>query len=273
MSMKNKNSKKPSSYSKKRRDYVSKDKKYFINIWRGIKDNRTYSLVQILGLICLITILYFYLYDNLNKYIFIASWLVVYFIMFLIVKHIKKRASATKAVQDKVSKVDPVSLGTLYFSFALSLWIEKPKINDPLILIIAILISLISLGFIIAVYNKRIRTFLIQKIAPYLIGLTFIAIVFGFIMGLLSAIMQASGIPLQIIVYFGFAWVVTLLLVMFRDIMTQVGSILFVLFFLFLAGIKFNASDLVGGIALFIIGFLVYLVATGHLHPYGEIFE
>jgi hypothetical protein len=87
---------------------------------------------------------------------------------------------------------------------------------------------------------------------------------------------QTSGIPpqiIEIIVYFGFAWLITMLLIRFKDAVPQVFTFLFVLFFFCNAGIKFDLKDNVGGFALLIIGFLVYLVAAGHLHPYGKVSE
>ena len=76
--------------------------------------------------------------------------------------------------------------------------------------------------------------------------------------------------------YFGFAWVVTILMILLRDVKNELARILFVIFPLFVAVIRFCEHDtisIISGIVLIGITVLLYLVATGRLRPYGEVLE
>jgi len=67
-----------------------------------------------------------------------------------------------------------------------------------------------------------------------------------------------------------------MLVILFRDVKNELARILFVIFFLFVAVIRFCEHDTIGiisGIVLTGIAVLLYLVATGRLHPYGEVSE
>lgn len=96
------------------------------------------------------------------------------------------------------------------------------------------------------------RTFLNTRGAPFVIGLTFTALSFGFalsMLGSLSAFPQVSFINrviVQVIVYFGFAWIVIILLVLFRDAKNELAQILFAAFLIFLAIMKLLGHDYIG---------------------------
>lgn len=261
------------------RHCITKDKKYFINIGQKIKYNPLKTLILMFWLICAFTIFFLYYYEkHSNPRIFLVL-VGILFLVFILIWFINKRKmKKTVTKPHKPEKVNPVSVGTLYFSFALAILSLKP-VNQNLSASMAgmiIFAFVISLLFIVGIYSKWIRTVLIPQIYTYLIGLTSIIIFFVFIAGMLSPFVEPSGIPqqiMEIIVYFGFAWLVTLLLVRLKEAIPQEFSFLFVLFFFCNAGFKFNLSDNIGGFALLIIGILVYLVAAGHLHPYGKVTE
>jgi hypothetical protein len=106
--------------------------------------------------------------------------------------------------------------------------------------------------------------------------MTLIAFVFGFALGWLPAVSQLSGVVLELVIYFGFLWIIAMLLVMFRDIKNELARILFVAFFLVAGFIKFSEGGtigVIGGIVLVCIAVMLYFVATGRAHPYGEVSE
>ncbi len=63
----------------------------------------------------------------------------------------EKKITNTKDVTKHIC--NPVSQGTLYFSFALSLW-TSVKINDPQVKGIAVFLTLISLFYFVAVFSE-----------------------------------------------------------------------------------------------------------------------
>ena len=269
---------------RKLRSCFDKDKGYFIRLWQTTKGDWKRSLVIFVGLMCLFALMLLYLYSQLiGTIIFEASWVVVWIIMAIALLLINRNAKVKKTVP---RKFDPMSLGTLHFGFALSLWtiwaskqISDHQISDWPTFIIAIIISLISIAFFIAVYSWRMRTFLNTLAAPYLIELTFIAFSFGFVFGVLGslpAFPQTSRVIIESVVYFGFAWIVTILLIMVRDVKYELARFLFIVFFLIVAAIRFHTLDMIGiiaGAVLVVIAILAYLVTTDRLHPYGEVFE
>ena len=183
-------------------------------------------------------------------------------------------------------QVNPVSLGTLYFSFALSLW-SSGQINSGSIFGIAILTSLISLAFFIAVFSNSVLNKLSKWVVKPLVSLTFLAFVYGFIIGWLQAFSQVSGIALQVIAYFGFAWIIAILLIMIRDTAKQPSknknrlftfvrnyiSYLIIVAFLIIAVIKFLNRDFWGGGYLIVIAGLSLSVVRGWLKLQGDVFE
>jgi len=184
----------------------------------------------------------------------------------------KKEADA----KDTVKYVyNPVSLGILYFSFALSLWASE-QINDPKINAIAIILTIISFIFFVAVFSEWVLK-LFKKIFTVLAPLTFLAFVYGFVIGWLQAFSQVSGIILQVIAYFGFAWVVTILLTMVKDIPYKqpriLASIIVIIILLVVAGIRLFNQDYISGCILIAIAILITLVAVGCLKLHGGIFE
>ena len=169
---------------------------------------------------------------------------------------------------------NPVSQGILYFSFALSLWTSQ-QINEPQIKGIAIFLTATSFFFLIAVYSGWVFK-ITNTIAKYLAFLTFIAFIYGFIIGWLQAFLQISGVTLQIILYFGFAWIVTILLAEVNDITPKrvriSGSILVIIILLAVAGIRFYNHDYIAGGMLIAIAILIILVAIGLLKVHGSVF-
>jgi len=180
--------------------------------------------------------------------------------------------------------VNPVSLGTLYFSFALSLW-SSGQISGS-VFGIAILTSIISFAFFVAVFSKSVLNKLSKWVVKPLVGLTFLAFVYGFIIGWLQTFPQVSGVVLEVVAFFGFAWIIAILLVMFRDATqpTNNNNRLFILFrtyfpyliilaLLIIAVIKFVSRDFWGGGYLIVIAGLSLSVVRGWLPVNGDVYE
>jgi hypothetical protein len=170
---------------------------------------------------------------------------------------------------------NPVSLGTLYFSFALSLWSSK-QIDDPQIKGITIFLTVISVIFFISVYSKWVVK-IVNKVVKWLTLLTFIGFVYGFAIGWLQSLSGVSGAVLDFIVYFGFAWFVTILLVEVKEVQSKFlrisGSILVAIALVWIAITKYVNSDNIAGGVLVVIALLVILVATNVLKLQGSVFE
>jgi hypothetical protein len=253
---------------------LDNDKDYFARLWRDVKDNWQQSLIVLIGLTCLFTVTLLYLEAKvIDGKVWQASFVVVSALMATLLSMRRHRKTKVK----KVIKhdFDPVSLGILCFSFALPLWISQ-QISGLLVLIVTIFVSLVSLAFFFAVFSRSIRRFINTRAAPIVMPLAFSAFVLGFALGWLPALSQVSGVIRVVVMYFGFAWVVAMLVILFRDVKNELARILFIIFFLFVAVIRFCEHDtigIIGGIVLTGIAVLLYLVATGRLHPYGEVSE
>jgi hypothetical protein len=252
---------------------LDRDKEYFVKLWRAVTKNWKQSLVIFIGLVCLLAVTLLYIEVKVvDTKIWQASSVVVVMVMAILLLRlrVRRRAKVEKVVKHNF---DPVSLGTLWFSFALILWISQ-KVSELSTQLIAIFVSLGALAFLVAVFNRSMRKFINTKAAAVVITLTLFAVVFGFALGWLPALSQVSGVIREVIMYFGFLWVVVMLLVIFRDFKSELARTLFVVFFLFGAVIKFCEHDIIGiisGIVLTGIAVLLYLVATGRLHPYGKV--
>lgn len=172
---------------------------------------------------------------------------------------------------------NPVSLGTLYFSFSLSLWASQ-NLNLTNI-VIASLGALISFAFFVAVFSECVLTFLNKRVVKYLISVTFVASLFGFASGWLQTFSQTSGLILQGIVCFGFAWVVVILLVMVKEIKQtwrKSAGILTAVALVTVAVIRLYHHSLIDYFAageLVVIAALVTIVAMGWLKVHGEVLE
>ncbi len=190
--------------------------------------------------------------------------------------------------KDAVKFVNPVFLGVLYFSFSLSLW-SSEQISNWSIFGIAILFSLISIAFFVAVFSQYVLSKL-SKWVLTLVSLTFLAFIYGFTTGWLQALSQVSGTVLQVIAYFGFAWIIVILLILVRDSAKQPNNkknrlspfiqlirpyvpYVIVAAFFIIAVIKFLNHDFWSGVYLIVIAGLALSVARGWIKIHGEIFE
>ncbi len=256
-----------------------KDKDFFIKLWQTTRDNWKQNSLLSLGLICLFAALLLFLY---GRQLVAAVFGVLGFAMWVIALWRVSRKVASKKVI--IHDFNPISLGTVHFGFAITLWTvwASNPISDMRTFVIAIIVSLTSVAFFVATYNKPLRTLLNTQAAPYVIGLTFVALAFGSVFGIVGSLPAfpqtslANRIIVQIIVYLGFAWIVTILLAMLRDIGNELARILLPAFLVFVAVTKLTHPDtvsIIGGIALMAIAVLAYLVITERLNPYGEVFE
>lgn len=262
-----------------------KDKGLFFNMWQSIRGDPKISLVLIVGSICLWVLMLLRvewrtISDTTFEYSSIAVVIAI-IVIGLVLKGVKKK-SKTKPKKDY--EYDPVSIGTLYFGFAMSLltiWaseqISGQPINDWKTLIIAGLASLISLTSIIAVYIQRLRTYLSKKVTPNSVSLTLIVSLGSFafcVLSLPSSFPKTYQTIVEVVMYFGFAWIVTMMLIMFRDVKNDLTSIV-VIILLIITGIaklcKEDWVSVISGFILLAIALLVSLVVTRRLKPYGKV--
>ena len=184
-----------------------------------------------------------------------------------------------------IERANPISLGILYFGFAVALWSSGQLSSKPVVGI-AIFSSVLSIAFFIAVFYESFLDVLSKRVVRLLVFLSFIAFVYGFVIGWLQSLSQISGIALQLILYLGFAWIVVILLVIIRDtkqpskiqnrvflFIRSFSPYIVVLVFLILAVTKFINHDFwSGGYAIAIAG-LSLAVARGWLPVFGDVFE
>jgi len=194
---------------------------------------------------------------------------------YLGIKHGVSKSSKSRITSEVKHDYNPVSLGTLYFSFSLSLW-SSNQIRDIPVFLIAVISSLISLAFFVAVYSQDTLKFLNTRVVIILVPTTFVAFLYGFTIGWLQTFSQTSGIVLQAIVYFGFAWIVTFLLVIVKQIKPTrrkpMGTLTAVAL-LIIGGIRFSNHDFIAGGVLIAIAILVLFVAINWLKIQGDLLE
>jgi hypothetical protein len=201
----------------------------------------------------------------------------------------------------RIGVFNTVSMGTTYFGFAAALW-SSNQISDKNVFSFAIITTIISGAFFIAVFSKHLLIAISNKwVAGPLISFTGFILTIGFILGWLQTILQTSGIPLMVVAYIGFGWIIVLLLIMVRDAKKQpsrrkkgiVSTILkirpylsyfFCVVFLGFACKKFfnhdvwnvdfwNNADFWSGVYSIVIAGLILSVARGWLKVHGEIYE
>jgi len=256
---------------------LDNDKHYFSRLWRTLKDDWQQSLIVLIGLACLFTVTLLYLEaKTIDAKVYGAVFVVVSTLMAALLQMRRKKKTRVKRVIQH--DFDPVSLGILYFGVALSFLsvLISQQIDSVLALGVAIFFFLASLAFFSGVFSRSIRGFINTRAAPIVMALTFIASVPGFVLGFLPTLSQDSGIILAVVMYFGLAWMVAILVTLFRDVRNELARVLFVIFFLIVAVMKFREHDaigIIGGIFLTGIAVLLYLVATDRLHPYGKVSE
>jgi len=259
--------------------WFDKDKDYFGRLCRTTRAHWRRDWLLSLGLICLCAALQLYLHVKLiAAVIFFASGLVMW-----VKWWVTRRAKAKKPIP---LDFDPISLGTLHFAFALSLWTiwaSQQTMGQPITawetFVVSIIISLISLAFFVAAYNNRMKTLLNTRAVPSIVLLTFLALVSTFVLGVAgspSAFPQISLINrvlINVIVPFGLAWIVTILLVMLRDAKNELAQAVILAFLLSAAIVQFPGDNNICGAVLLVIVLLAYLVVTNHLAIYGRVFE
>ena len=254
--------------------FFDKDKEYCVNLWQTIKAKWQETVVLSIGLVFLLVVFSLNIFTTLvSTWLLSILCLVIVFFMVLAWQRIHKKPKTDKIA--KSNDFNPVSLGILYLGFALSLWTNESTRNG-LTVGIAIFFAVVSAGFLLSVYFPPIRTFMNTRAAPIVLPLTFAAAILGFMLDWLPAFSSSSGTVLEVIVYFGFIWLVTILLVMYRDVKYEILRVLFMVFFMFAAALKFYDHSLVGNIAgatLLVIVILMYLVVTGRVRPDGKLEE
>lgn len=173
--------------------------------------------------------------------------------------------------------VNPISLGTLYFSFSLLLW-SSEKISDGRVFGIAIFITVISFLYFTSVFWESLLSKLDQWVKKPLVFVTFLVFLFSYTLGWLQAFLETSGQIQSMIAYFGFAWIVVFLLTLIRDTAKQgkpqrLLIFLIIAILLIIAGIKFYCHDLWSGAYLVAIAGLGLAVALNRLKVHGGVFE
>jgi hypothetical protein len=241
----------------------------FDGFWQDTKKNCEQNLVVLVGLICLLAVTLSHLQLRMPG---VTVWAVSVTVITIITLVMAIRLRRPKHRKVARHQFDPVSLGTLWFSFAVTLWVSQPIREWDTILIEIYLLLGVS-TFLVAVFSRSTRVFLNTEAVPHVMFLTLIAFVSGFILGWVPALSHVSEPIRGVILYFGFLWIIVMLMVMIRDVRYEVARIVFVAFF-FIAGlVKLGKHDIVGGLTLVVIAALLYLVATDRTHPYGEVAE
>lgn len=254
--------------------FYDKDKEYFIKLGLTIKEKWKQTIILSIGVVSLSVVLFLKILtglisDQLAPVICAAIVLLVGLAWAAIIKRPKSKAKK----ETKPHNFNCVSLGVLYFSFALSLWTNKTADDWPINLI-TIIISIISVIFFIGVYSELVRNAINKNIAPWLLSLTTLAIFVTFIFGLLSVIEVVPSPILDVIFYFGFLWLVTYLLVIYRDVIWEPVRVWLMIDFIVVAGILYRTHDavgIIGGTTLLVIFVLCYGVATKHITPNGSL--
>lgn len=183
-----------------------------------------------------------------------------------------------------VKLVNPIPIGTLYFGFALTLW-SIDQLTNPVISI-AIFTSVVSIAFFIGVFCKWWLKLISSWITRFLVLVSLFIYVYGFTIGWIQSFGQTADIPQTFIIYFGFLWIVTMLLVQIRDatkprinnkkhilIFRRIAPIIVLLVLCVFSLIRFINQDYWGGGYAIGIAILSILVITGKLPVYGEIQE
>jgi hypothetical protein len=255
-----------------KKHFYDKDKQYFINLRQTTKAKCKQTTLAVVFALGLLTLLLLKGYSTL-----LSDWLfaVISTVFILAIYFIRQRIGniKPKGKEEKPHNFSPVSYGVLYFGFTLSLW-PTAKTDNWLTYIVPVLVSLVSAVFLVAVFSQPLRKVLNTKAAPLVVQLTFWVVLLGFFLDLIPALIANTGTSLEIIVYFGFLWLVIILLAIYRDVKYELVRLLSILAFIAIAGIKFNehtAVGNIGGATLLVIAGLMYCVAVGHLTPYGSL--
>ena len=151
--------------------------------------------------------------------------------------------------EEKSVNFNPLSMGLLFFGFSLVLW-ESGRLTGVNIFVpwLALAISFLC-G--IAVFIKRLRTFLRRKGWAVLLPFGMVAFFFGYFMSLLSAISKVPGVlPLTILI-FGLAWVMIVFMAMSKGL-PSVGQYLITAFFFIPAVVYLCTSQLLSGVVLLV---------------------
>jgi hypothetical protein len=255
-----------------KKHFYDKDKEYFIKLRQTVRDKWKQTTVVIVFLLGLATLLLLKWYTTL-----LNDWLfAVISVVFIMVGYfIRQRISNRKPKDKKVTphKFNPVSYGILYFGFTLSLW-ATVKTDNLLTYIVPVFASLVSAVFLVAVFSLPLRTCLNTRAVPLVMLLTSWMLLLGFFLDLIPAFIENTGTSLEVIVYFGFLWLVIILLVIYRDVKWEPVRLLSVIFFIVVAVkniMEYTAVGYIGGAILLIIAVLMYCIAVGHISPYGTL--
>ncbi len=256
--------------------FYDKDKEYFIKVWQNTKEKWKQTAVVIVFAAGLFTLLFLKWFTTLlSNWLYSVISAVFILAIYFIWQRINKETNKRKPEDKKVNTHDfnPVSYGVLYFGFALSLW-ATIKTDTLTTFIAPVLVCLVSAVFFVAVFSRPLRKWLNTKAAPVVLQLTFWVLLLGFFYDWIPAYLEKTGITLQVIFYFGFLWLVIILLTIYRDVKWELLRLLFVIGFLAEAIRRifdFTPIGYIGGATLFVIAGLMYFVATGHLKLYGKL--
>jgi hypothetical protein len=257
-----------------KKSFFDKDKRYFTKLWQTTKEKWKQTVVITVGMVALLVVLILNLFTTfVTDWLFAALWIVIWAIILFVWQRVNKRHPKVK--KHTAYTFNPVSVGVLYFGFTLSLW-DTIKADSLLTYVVPVLTFLVSAAFIMAVFNQPVRKFLNIRATPVILPLTSWTLLLSFILDWLPAFPHTTEISWQVLAYFGFLWFITILLVMYRDVIWEPVRILSIIFFLIAAGIQIHDLNIVGyigGAILLLIAIVMYFVATERLHPYGNLEE
>lgn len=172
--------------------------------------------------------------------------------------------SAQKEKEEKYG-LNPLSWGMLFFTFWLTL-IVLPMEVDIRRIILAWFCFGLSVILLIAIYVPWVRDqYKKASIKSLVLPIVFEITMGSFVIGFITSLDGMSRIIQNIIVYGGFIWVVTYLLILIRASHKGIGVLTSLAFFgygIYVVGQARNASYTTAGIVAMLIGIVVGYIAV-----------
>lgn len=169
-----------------------------------------------------------------------------------------------KLLSEKEYELNPLSWGMLFFAFWLSLIISPVEMS-----ISQIIIAWFCFGLSIILWISIFIPWLRAQYKKTAVKKTIIPIVFeitiaSFVIGFISSVSEMNEIIRNIVIYFGFIWVVTYLLILIRASNKGIGIIVSLVFIVngaYLISNAKNTPDLIAGIVSILIGITSVFIA------------
>lgn len=161
-------------------------------------------------------------------------------------------------------EINPLSWGMLFFAFWLSLMVLPIELNI-LQKILAWFCFGLSVLLLIAIYSRLRDQYKKPKIKRIVLPVVFEITVASFVVGFISSLSSLNEILRQVVIYFGFIWVVTYLFVLIRASNKGIGiiaSLVFIVDGAYLASHATNSPDMIAGAVSILIGLFSGYIAV-----------